>query len=219
MVDNLHDDELIQDADTAYNTGTASVELGSTEVPEDVIRANAKWKIEEAERRLQLEEEKVRRRLEIPWHQIEGISDELIKAKIMSEIDLANRKMRLEELKTDHELALADKIQALKEMETLKLNSMMTSQEEQHWLRKYWRPAAGWTYLFICVFDFVVAPVLFAVLPVFTKTEIPPWNSLTISNGGLMHISFGAILGVAAWTRGQSDLMKTKMVTTKLSSE
>jgi hypothetical protein len=29
------------------------------------------------------------------------------------------------------------------------------------------------------------------------------WQSLTLANGGLIHIAFGAILGVAAFSRGQ----------------
>jgi hypothetical protein len=34
--------------------------------------------------------------------------------------------------------------------------------------------------------------------------EVPytAWESLTLSNGGLIHLAFGAILGVTAWTRG-----------------
>ena len=32
------------------------------------------------------------------------------------------------------------------------------------------------------------------------------WQSLTLSNGGLIHLAFGAILGVSAWTRGQEKI-------------
>jgi K+ transporter len=36
------------------------------------------------------------------------------------------------------------------------------------------------------------------------------WQSLTLQNGGFFHIAMGAVLGVAAWTRGQEKLAKTK---------
>ena len=35
-----------------------------------------------------------------------------------------------------------------------------------------------------------------------TTVQYQVWQSLTLSNGGLIHIAFGAILGVAAWSRG-----------------
>jgi hypothetical protein len=36
------------------------------------------------------------------------------------------------------------------------------------------------------------------------------WQPLTLQGGGLIHISFGAILGVAAWTRGQEKVEAIK---------
>jgi hypothetical protein len=33
-----------------------------------------------------------------------------------------------------------------------------------------------------------------------------PWQSLTLSNGGLIHMAFGAILGVAAYGRTQEKV-------------
>ena len=36
------------------------------------------------------------------------------------------------------------------------------------------------------------------------------WTSLTLSNGGLIHLAFGAILGVAAFTRGQEKIAGAK---------
>ena len=39
-----------------------------------------------------------------------------------------------------------------------------------------------------------------------TSTNL--WNPLTLQGGGLFHISMGAVLGVAAWTRGQEKLAR-----------
>lgn len=209
------------DSDETNNDGIvpASIEVTSDELPEDVIRAKAKWDIEEAERRLKIEEDKARKALEQPISAFAGLPEDLLRAKIVNEISLADRRMKLEELQSEHEMALETKIENFKEQEALRLNAIVTTPEDQSWIRKYWRAAAGWTYLFICLFDFVIAPIFFAVLPVWTKVQYEPWTSLTLSNGGLMHISFGAILGVTAWTRGQGDMMRAKIASEKLTSD
>lgn len=91
--------------------------------------------------------------------------------------------------------------------------SQMAKQDE-HWARAYWRPAMGWLYMVICAFDFVIFPLITIFLPIVEKAlgvDFPynAWQSLTLSNGGLIHMAFGAILGVAAWTRGQEKMTGT----------
>ena len=95
---------------------------------------------------------------------------------------------------------------------------------KEAWFVKYWRPAAAWVYLTICVFDFMVMPIyhihvqgsmdhiwdlsmrlrpedqLQAVVQLTRKSS---WEPITLAESGMFHISFGAILGVAAWTRGR----------------
>lgn len=94
----------------------------------------------------------------------------------------------------------------------------------EKWFVKYWRPAAAWIYLSICVFDFMIMPMyhirsqgslnhiwelsmrlrpedqLQAVVQLTKRTS---WEPLTLNESGMFHIAFGAILGVAAWTRGR----------------
>ena len=82
---------------------------------------------------------------------------------------------------------------------------------DDSWVKQYWRPAMGWLYMLICLADFVIFPALTIFLPVLFKPfgivmPYTPWKSLTLENGGLVHMAFGAILGVAAWTRGQEKL-------------
>lgn len=77
---------------------------------------------------------------------------------------------------------------------------------EEHWMSKYWRPAMGWLYMLICFMDFCVFPMLSMFLPVIERMfglqmGYVPWQSLTLSNGGLIHLAFGAILGVSAYGR------------------
>jgi hypothetical protein len=78
----------------------------------------------------------------------------------------------------------------------------------EHWAKAFWRPAMGWLYMIICFMDFVGFPLLTIFLPIIFKPfgltmPYQAWQSLTLSNGGLIHLAFGAILGVSAFTRGQ----------------
>ena len=70
--------------------------------------------------------------------------------------------------------------------------------QDEHWMKSYWRPAMGWLYMLICFMDFVAFPAISMFLPIITKLPYGAWQSLTLSNGGLIHMAFGAILGVAA---------------------
>jgi len=87
--------------------------------------------------------------------------------------------------------------------------------EDEHWVKSYWRPAMGWLYMLICFMDFVGFPSLSMFLPVIMRgfgitMQYVAWQSLTLSNGGLIHLAFGAILGVAAFSRGQEKLASMK---------
>jgi hypothetical protein len=86
---------------------------------------------------------------------------------------------------------------------------------EEHWIKSYWRPAMGWLYMCICFTDFVVFPLMTMVLPILFKRNgivdnYQAWVSLTLSNGGIIHLAFGAILGVTAWCRSQEKLLGSK---------
>jgi Holin of 3TMs, for gene-transfer release len=85
--------------------------------------------------------------------------------------------------------------------------------EEEHWVKAYWRPAMGWLYMAICAMDFILFPVISMFLPILYKgagltANYTAWQSLTLSNGGLIHLAFGAILGVTSFMRGQEKLAK-----------
>lgn len=93
------------------------------------------------------------------------------------------------------------------------MNQAANPQQEEHWVKSYWRPAAAWIYMLICLVDFVIFPALTMVLPAILKgfgvaIVYTPWQSLSLQNGGFIHISFAAILGVAAWTRGNEKVAK-----------
>tara|TARA_B110000503_G_C6887067_1_gene305152 strand:- start:175 stop:498 length:324 start_codon:yes stop_codon:yes gene_type:complete len=93
-------------------------------------------------------------------------------------------------------------------------NCVRSSRNNDHWMRAYWRPAMGFTYMVICIFDFIIFPIMSMVQPLFMKLlgigmPYVVWQSLTLQTGGFFHIAMGAVLGVAAWSRGQEKIAKT----------
>lgn len=96
-----------------------------------------------------------------------------------------------------------------------------------------WRHVAAYVYLSICVFDFMGMPIFYEIVnPRQTASQLiaevsklpddqqvqaiqilreeRSWDALTLSEGGLFHMAFGAILGVAAFTRGQEKTARAR---------
>jgi hypothetical protein len=71
------------------------------------------------------------------------------------------------------------------------------------WFNCKWRPASAWLYLLICLFDFIIAPILWSIMH---STELVQWQPLTLMGGGLLHVSFGAIMGITSFGRTQEKL-------------
>jgi cation transport ATPase len=130
-------------------------------------------------------------------------------------------RFRLEEKKELHrmeiEIRKQDAIEHQEQWERDKQDQADAKKEEkqsEHWMQKFWRPAMGWLYMLICAFDFIIGPILAMAMPLVLKNlgattvTYTQWQSLTLANGGLIHLAFGAILGVTAWTRGQEKMAK-----------
>lgn len=82
---------------------------------------------------------------------------------------------------------------------------------EKSWFKHYWRPAIAWQYFVVCLFDFIIAPVLTAFYAALVKITYIPWDPITLKETGLYHIAMGAILGVSAWSRGKEKIAKIEM--------
>lgn len=85
--------------------------------------------------------------------------------------------------------------------------------QNEHWVKAYWRPMMGWLYMMICFMDFIGFPFMSWMAPVIYKMfgmtlSYTAWVPLTLTNGGLIHLAFGAILGVTAWTRGMDKIQR-----------
>ena len=92
--------------------------------------------------------------------------------------------------------------------------------------KKIWRPMLAGVYILLVVFDFLIMPIIIVIKnsqdsnrnsvtlalefkesaaqiqALKTFAERRAWNPLTLLGGGMLHISFGALLTGAAITRG-----------------
>lgn len=71
------------------------------------------------------------------------------------------------------------------------------------WINNKWRPMMGWMYMSICLFDFMIAPVLWSIIQALGnggKVELQ-WQPLTLQGAGLFHVAMGAVLGITAFGR------------------
>ena len=87
-------------------------------------------------------------------------------------------------------------------------NKISTSeQKKEDWMNSKWRPACGWMYILVCLFDFMIAPILWSVTQaVFHGGVNVQWQPLTLQGAGLFHVAMGAIIGVSAYGRTQEKL-------------
>lgn len=104
--------------------------------------------------------------------------------------------------------------------------NMVDSQEEavapepnEDWVKAYWRPLMAMQYLFVCIFDFVVAPVLTGILSAIFGIPYMQWHPITLEGGGLYHVSMGAIVTMTAWTRGMEKIETIKNETVTATEE
>lgn len=78
---------------------------------------------------------------------------------------------------------------------------------EESWIKAYWRPAIAWQYFAVCICDFIIFPMLDFALSYHMNTD-NNYDPITLKEGGFYHLAMAAIIGVAAWTRGQEKITK-----------
>lgn len=81
--------------------------------------------------------------------------------------------------------------------------------KESPW-KTNWRPAMGWLYLVVCVFDFIIFPIMFTIVQ-FWETEAAndafrQWNPITLYGAGFFHIAMGAVLGITSYGRTKEKI-------------
>ena len=77
-------------------------------------------------------------------------------------------------------------------------------------INRHWRDWAGLVYLFICLCDFFIGPVVWNIkmdsycnmmVAKGLVCDASRWMPLTLEGGAMFHLSFGAILGATAWKK------------------
>ena len=127
---------------------------------------------------------------------------------------LEEARFQLEEERERHRMKMELRKEQFREDELRRDEEKNDKKESEHWMKSFWRPMMGFLYMFICAFDFIIAPMLSMAMPLYLKTlgsttvTYTQWQSLTLANGGLIHLAFGAILGITAYTRGQEKIAK-----------
>ena len=76
----------------------------------------------------------------------------------------------------------------------------------EHILKSYWRPSIAWLYFVTVLFDFVLAPIGYSIIQTFQGLPLEQWTPLTLTGGGLFHISMLTIVGVSAYGRTKEKL-------------
>lgn len=95
---------------------------------------------------------------------------------------------------------------------TVVTDSQLSAAEQivnEHWMKSFWRPMMAYLYMIICFMDFVGFPLISMVSPIILKgfgiqSTYIPWVPLSLTNGGLVHMTFLGVLGISAWTRGKN---------------
>jgi len=75
-------------------------------------------------------------------------------------------------------------------------------------INRHWRDWAGLVYLFLCLIDFFIAPLMWNLAMAehcathnCAAEGVTRWVPLTLGAGAIFHISFGAILAVTSMNK------------------
>ena len=98
-------------------------------------------------------------------------------------------------------------------MKKLKTEPAVKEEEKKKdddWMTRKWRPMMAIMYMFCCLADFFIFPIMFTVVQ-FWETAVQndafrQWVPITLQGGGLFHVAMGAVLGVSAYGRTQEKL-------------
>jgi len=65
----------------------------------------------------------------------------------------------------------------------------------------------GWTYMAVCIADFIVFPVLWSLAQAMHGGSVSTqWQPITLNGAGLFHMAMGAILGIAVYGRTREKM-------------
>lgn len=77
---------------------------------------------------------------------------------------------------------------------------------KEPWLVAWWRPAMAWQYFFVCIFDFIVAPLLHELGQVLMHQTLTQWDPITLHGAAIYHMAMAGIIGVYAYGRSKEKI-------------
>jgi hypothetical protein len=84
---------------------------------------------------------------------------------------------------------------------------VLVKNTNEDFINKRWRPFMSWTYMAICICDFILFPILWSLLQALSKGSVSSqYQPLSLQGAGLLHIAFGAVIGVATYGRTKEKL-------------
>ena len=98
------------------------------------------------------------------------------------------------------------------------MEKVLVKNTNEHWINRKWRPMMGWMYLTVCIFDFIIFPILWSILQATTNGDVvTPWQPITLQGAGLFHIEMGAVLGIAVYGRTKEKVEGVATTSTEIS--
>ena len=77
---------------------------------------------------------------------------------------------------------------------------------------RIWRPLVAYVYIVVCIFDFVIFPLLWSLLQMHASGTVTlQWQPLTLQNGAFFHFAMGGIIGVTAHGRTKEKLQAAQL--------
>ena len=68
----------------------------------------------------------------------------------------------------------------------------------------------AYVYAAIVLTDFIILPMFYAILAAYLKQVPTQYHSITLEAGGMIHASFGVILGTTAYTHNKEINQESK---------
>ena len=85
----------------------------------------------------------------------------------------------------------------------------MANISQESWYKCYWRPAFAWLYFLIIAFDFILAPLILAIIAHDPKAAVD-WMPMSLKQNGMLHIALAPIVGVYAYMRSKEKSEATQ---------
>ena len=74
-----------------------------------------------------------------------------------------------------------------------------------------WRTWLAYAYVAICLYDFMIGPIIFNFLQYYNPgQDVTAYTAITLQGGGLFHLSMGAVLGISAHGKTQEQIATNK---------